>query len=323
MKAMVLAAGLGTRMAPLSRARAKPVLPVLGEPLLLRMIRVLAEQGIDHVVVNAHAHPEQVRSILEDAPVRVDVSLEPELRGSGGGLAWARPLLDTREPFLAVNADMCAELDLPALLAAHRRQGALATLVLRDEERKRNFGSIGYAESGLVSRITDQVDRGSENGSGLFAGVHVIEPELFDRMPQRETFHILSDVYVPLVAAGEPLGTWLQPSEIPWWPVGTPHELLDTNLAMLCDAVGDRPDAVICSSDAKIAGTVLGPAWIGAGAAVAPDAVAGPGIVMGAGASLGPGSTAHECLLLPEAAPPEGCELARAIAYDSEVWVDA
>ena len=321
---MILAAGIGTRMAPLSDRRAKPVLPVLDEPLVARLVRELAGQGVEHIVVNAHAYPEQVADAVANAPVSVEISVERELRGSGGGILQARAFLEDSDPFLVVNSDMCVDLDLASLLEAHRRQRALATLALRDESRKHDFGTIGYADTGLVSRITNLVDRGSENGSGLFTGVQLIEPEVLARMPTLPSFGILTDVYVPLLRAGQPIGSWLQPTDTIWWPVGTPSELLDTNLEALRLAVrapGAPVDGVIAAADADIQGEVRGPAWIGRGACVERGAHAGPGVVIGAGARLAEGASAAESLLLPGATP-KALTLERAVAHDQEVWRD-
>ena len=322
MKAMILAAGLGTRMAPLSERRAKTVLPVLDQPLVLRMLRALAEQGIDRAIVNAHAHAEQLREVLAEAPIPVELSLEEELLGSGGGIRKARRFLDGSEPFLVLNGDMCVDLDVSGLLAAHRRSGARATLVLRDEARKHEFGTIGYAEGARVSRITDLAERGAEIGSGLFAGVQVIEPELFAEMPAQGPFGSMADLYVPMLRKGGALFAWLQPPDAIWWPVGTPRELLDANLRAL-DAMARGGDGRVTAEDARVDGDIEGPVWLGAGAHIAGGASVGPRAIIGAGAKLGPGASARDSLLLPGATPPAGLALESAIAHDGEVWVDA
>ena len=322
MKAMILAAGLGSRMAPISARRAKATLPVLDEPLVLRQVRTLAAQGVEHVIVNAHAFPEQIREALAKAPIPIQISFEAELRGSAGGILQARAFLDGSEPFFVLNADMWVDLDLRALLEAHARLGAIATLVLRDETREHEFGTIGYAEGARVSRITDLVDRGAETGSGLFAGVQVVEPEIFSHMPERDFVNLMSDVYAPLLERGEALAAWLQPAESPWWPVGTPRELVDANLRAL-DRQLEAAEGAVAAEDARIEGELRGPVWVGSGARVTPGAVAGPRAVIGAGAVLPRGSHATESLLLPGARPEPGARLQRAIAYDNEVWRDA
>lgn len=326
MRAMLLAAGQGTRMAPLTPRRPKPTLPLLDQPLLLRLVRSLAEQGVESVVVNAHTNAELLSECLRSAPIPVELSHEPVLRGSGGGILQARSYLERSSPFLVLNADMAIELDLDELLRAHAQGGALATLLLRDDPRNQQFGTIGYAENGGVCRITDWIDRGSEVGCGLFTGVHVMEPTIFEHLPERQAFGIVRDVYGPWLRERVPIATCLQSPRAAWWPIGCPAELLDANLlalAQLLEARGAAPDAVLAAKDARLEGELRGPAWVGEGAHISPDACVGPWVVIGAGAQVQPGTRLERCLLLPDARPPSVATLERAIGFGEEVWVDA
>ena len=321
MKAMILAAGLGTRMAPLARACAKPALPVLDVPVIARLVRALAAAGVERAIVNTHAHPESLRSALSESPLPIDWLSEPAPRGSGGGILGARNLLGGQESFLVVNGDMCLELDFRALLAQHRASGALATLALRADSRQREFGSIGYDREGHVCRITDRIDFGSEKASGLFIGVQVMSPEIFARMPPREAFEIIPDVYLPALRDGASIATWLQRESDAWWPVGTPRELLDANLAALRHEVG--ADSVHTAPSARVEGRVTGPAWIGAGARVEAGARVGPQAVVSAGAIIRGGVRVEASLVLPGAEPAAGESLSRAVAFGREAWRDA
>jgi NDP-sugar pyrophosphorylase family protein len=311
---MVLAAGLGTRMAPLARACAKPALPVLDVPVILRLVRQLAAGGVERAIVNAHAHPESLHDALRHSPLPIDWVLEPEPRGSGGGILGARELLEGEEPFLVVNGDMTLELDVAALAAAHRSGEALVTLALRDDARKREFGSIGYDRDGHVCRITERIDLGGEKASGLFIGVQVMSGSIFARMPPRAAFEIIPDVFVPALRDGRKIGTWLQPSDAAWAPVGTPAELLDANLAAL---TGLHVDPA-----ARVDGSLVGPAWVGAGARVAAGARVGPHAVVSAGAEVGSGAVFERALALPGARVAAKASLARAVAFEDEVWRD-
>jgi NDP-sugar pyrophosphorylase family protein len=317
---MILAAGLGTRMAPLGRTLAKPALPVLDVPVALRLVRALAEQGITRVVVNTHAHPESVHRALADAPLPVDWIEEPDLRGSGGGVRGAREALDGDEPFLVLNGDMCLELDIASLLARHRARQALVTLALRDDPRKREFGSIGYDGHGDVRRITERIDLAGEKGSGLFIGVQLMEPTIFARMPARERFEIIPELWVPALRSGLRIASFLQPAGARWWPVGSPRELLDANLDEL-GAIADG-SAIRVDPRSRMAGTVVGPAWVGAGAEIEAGATIGPRAVVSARARVGAGALVANALVLPEARVPAGMQLSRAVAFADEVWRD-
>lgn len=315
MRAMILAAGLGTRMAPLTRHVAKPALPLLDEPLVRRMARQLADQGVERIVANAHARADSLARALEGLDPPVELSHEPELLGSGGGIAAARAHLDGHGPFLVINADMVIDLDVAALLEAHRARPALATLALRDDPRKRQFGSIGYDENAAVRRITSLIDLGGESGSGLFTGAHVIEPGLFDQMPGG-AFEIIPSVYLPALRDGARLGTWLQPERDAWWPVGSPGELLEANLLALQRQGEHR------AADARVEGETRGRVWIGSGARVEKGALVGPEAVIGRDSVVPAGCRLEQSLVLPGARPPAE-SLRRAVSFADEVWRDA
>jgi NDP-sugar pyrophosphorylase family protein len=315
---MILAAGLGTRMAPLSNAIAKPALPLLDEPLILRLARQLAAAGATRLVVNAHAHPETLRDALRAAPIPVELSLEPGLLGSGGGICAARALLDGDGPFVVVNGDMALELDLASMLDTHRRTQALVTVALRDDPRKNEFGTIGYDRDGRVRRITSRLDLGGESDCGLFIGVHVIDPRIFSRMPGG-AFEILPALYVPALRDGERLQAWLQPISARWWPVGSPGELLDANLR----ALRERGSAARhVGAGARVEGELVAPVWIGAGARVERGARAGPDAVIGRGARLPAGAALREALVLAEQRAP-AASLSRAVVHGDGVYCDA
>ncbi len=317
---MVLAAGLGTRMAPLARACAKPALPVLDVPVIARMVKSLAAAQMERVIVNTHAWPETLRAALVDSPSAIDWVPESAPRGSGGGILGARDLLDGDSPFLVINGDMCLELDWRALVAHHEKSGALATLALRDDFRKGEFGSIGYDREGYVCRITERIDMGNEKASGLFIGVQVMSPAIFARMPSRLSFEIFPDVYVPALRAAAKLATWLQPVSSAWWPVGTPRELLDTNLDALAGEIGSHSTKIAVT--AQVAGEVVAPAWIGEDARVEAGARIGPHAVVSRGAIVRSGARLERSVALPGAEVAAGESLARAVAHGREVWRD-
>ncbi len=319
-KAMILAAGLGTRMAPLARSLAKPALPVLDVPVILRLVRTLAAQGISSVVVNTHAHAESLRESLAGSPVPVEWIEEPELRGSGGGVRGARGALDGPEPFLVLNGDMWLDLDVGALLHRHRARHALVTLALRDDPRKSEFGSIGYDSDGDVRRITERIDLGGEKGSGLFIGVQVMEPAILAQMPPSERFEIVPEVWVPALRAGRRIASWLQPEGARWSPVGSPRELLDANLEAA--ETTSAPDRARISPRSGVEATVVAPAWIGEGVEVAAGARIGPRAVVSRFARIGAGATIEDSLVLPGARVAAGARLVRAVAYGDEVWRD-
>lgn len=235
MRAMILAAGLGTRMRPLSTLRPKPILPVRGVPLLAYPLAWLARQGVDEVIVNLHHFPDATRAVAEQwAPpgLRVHFSEEPLLLDTGGGIRRAAAFLRESDPSLVISGDMILDLDLGPLLDRHRARRDAATLVLRDDPRAVRFGTIGVDGAGRIRRIARRFDLGAEGQAGVYVSVNLFAARVFDSLPDRDVFSHLDDWLAPRLAAGatDICGAVLAPDACLWEPVGTPTEYLEANL---------------------------------------------------------------------------------------------
>src|SRR2546425_12373897 len=144
MKAMILAAGYGERLWPLTCDRAKPALPVLGKPLVGYVAEYLAKYGVVDVIVNLHHQPESVRSALGDGSqfgVKLQYVHEPVILGTSGALDNARRLLEG-DTLVVINGKLITDLDLKAALETHRRTTALATLVLKENPKRERFSVV-------------------------------------------------------------------------------------------------------------------------------------------------------------------------------------
>ena len=175
--ALVLAAGLGTRLQPLTSVRAKPAVPLAGRPLVVRILEWLAEQGVEDAVLNLHHRPETVTRAVghgRAAGVRVRYSWEPAVLGSAGGPRQALPLLGRR--FFIVNGDTLTTLSLRALADAHARAGAAVTLAVAPHPDPDRYGGVLVTGDGRVRRFAP-----AGGGSALhFVGVQVVEAEVFE-----------------------------------------------------------------------------------------------------------------------------------------------
>src|SRR3712207_1391026 len=152
MRAMILAAGYGTRLWPLTIDRAKPAIPFMNRPLVGYVAAYLAGYGFDDVVVNLHHRPESVREALGDGSrfgVRLHYVEEPEILGTGGAIDNARALLEG-DAFVVVNGKLATDIDLAAALETHRRENALATLVLRPNPGRERYSVVNVGD-GLVT----------------------------------------------------------------------------------------------------------------------------------------------------------------------------
>jgi NDP-sugar pyrophosphorylase family protein len=226
---MILAAGLGTRLRPLTYETPKALVQVGGVPVLDRVAERVIAQGADRIVVNVSPHAEQIRRHIEERGgwgVEVLVSEEPDgPLETGGGLLAAASLFRRTGPILVHNADILTDLDLAALLRAHDN-GALATLAVRGAESERYLlfdddGLVGFAHGGEERRAREP--RGTERRLD-FLGVQVVSPGLLDRFEESGKFSIFTP-YMRLVRAGERIAAH-DVGAVRWTDIGT-HEELD------------------------------------------------------------------------------------------------
>lgn len=227
MKAMVLAAGLGTRLRPLTHETPKPLLPVGGRPILFHVLERLKEAGVEEVVINLHHQGAKIRKALGEAAglgLRIRYSEEPVLLGTGGGIKKAEPLLG-RDPFYIVNGDVLSDVDLKGLASAHRSRRAAATLVLRADPESERYGALTMGPDGRIVDILDRI-RGEKGGALpgerrlMFTGIHVADGELLDALPPGRPASVI-DAYVEMIRKGG--GLFGVVHEGAWEDVGTPE----------------------------------------------------------------------------------------------------
>jgi NDP-sugar pyrophosphorylase family protein len=236
MRAMILAAGLGTRLRPLTEYRAKPALPIRGRPVISLLLDFLARHGIGEVMINLHHLPETVRAAVEeDSPAQIRISWSEESKplGTGGGIRRAASFLAASDECVVLAGDMLLDLDLGDLVARHRRSGRDATLVLRDDPRAIDFGTIGIDTAGRVTRIGNAWGSEVNARCGIFTGVRIFSKQIFDDWPEQDAFEDLRGWLVPGIEVGR-IGVgaeFVAPQDSVWEPVGTPSEYLGVNLA--------------------------------------------------------------------------------------------
>jgi len=238
MKAMILAAGYGARLWPLTADRTKPALPVLGKPLVGYVAEYLAQQGVEDVIVNLHHRPDSVRAALGDGSqfgVRLRYIHEPVILGTSGALDNAREMIGT-ETFVVVNGKLITDIDLRAAIETHRRTKALATLVLRRNVARERF-SIVETSDGFVTRFAGMPASAPESDSVepdsplMFTGIQVMDSRIFDYIPPGVFSHSTIDVYPKAIAKGERIAA--QVAEGMWFELSTLQRYLDISLALL------------------------------------------------------------------------------------------
>ncbi|HVF91293.1 MAG TPA: NDP-sugar synthase [Blastocatellia bacterium] len=221
MKAMILAAGFGTRLWPLTEDRTKPAIPFLNRPLISYSVEYLASFGIRDIIVNLHHQPDSVRLALGDGSalgVRLRYSLEDEILGTSGAMDRVRDsLMD--EDFVVMNGKIVTDIDLGAAIGKHRELGAIATLVLRENSARERFSIVEVDERGRIERFAGfpapeaasqeagATARGAVANNPapplMFTGIQVLSPRIFDYIPRDRFSHSTVDVYPKALEAGE------------------------------------------------------------------------------------------------------------------------
>lgn len=228
--ALVLTAGLATRLRPLSLVRAKAAMPVAGEPLVRRILRQLRAAGVEDAVLNLHHLPYTIARQIGDGSdlgLRVRYSWEVPILGSAGGPRHALRLLGA-PTFLLVNGDTLTDVDLAAAAEAHGRSGARVTLAVVPRSSPDKYGGVLVQKDGVVTGFTR---RGSPEPSYHFVGVQVLEADAFASLPPATPAESIASLYPALIAT-QPGSVRAHVCRAEFFDIGTPADYLRTSLAL-------------------------------------------------------------------------------------------
>ena len=242
MKAMIFAAGLGTRLRPLTNDRPKALVEVGGKTMLERVIIKLAKAGFDDITINIHHFGEKIIEFLElneNFGLNIHISDERDmLLDTGGGILKAQPFLDGDEPFLVHNADILTDIDLNAMYQRHVESGAMATVLVKDRITSRYFVfDDDYRLQGWINKSTGETRPAAfVHREGLnelaFGGIHVISPSIFEPLEeysQGQAKFSITPFYVDECHTHLIKG-YIQDSPYTWLDVGKPETLNDAEL---------------------------------------------------------------------------------------------
>ncbi|HWO02874.1 MAG TPA: NDP-sugar synthase [Blastocatellia bacterium] len=239
MKAFILAAGFGTRLWPLTEDRSKPALPFNNRPLIAYSVEYLASHGIRDIIINLHHQPESITRALGDGSdlgAKIEYSLEEQILGTSGAIDRVREQLSD-EDFVVINGKIVTDIDLTAAIKAHRRERALATLVLKVNAAREHFSIVEIDQRGWVSRFAGFPEPASESASMdvaaiagrarpeaqpllMFTGIQVLSPRIFEYVPRARFSHSTLHVYPQAIEAGEAVighiatGNWYEMSTL-------------------------------------------------------------------------------------------------------------
>ena len=319
-RAMILAAGLGTRLRPLTEVLPKPLVPVVHRPLVGYLLHNLRAIGVTDVVMNLYHLPGAFPLVLGtgfDYGLTLHFLQEDEILGTGGGVHNAAGLLGDG-PCLLLNGDFLVEVDLARVVADHEASRRLddqvvATMVLREDPAAQRYGTLGVDSTG---RIVDFVGRARVEGAevvrrGMFTGIHVLEKALRDRIPAEGAPDINRTAYPTAITEGQVVRGYFQKGH--WSDIGTLGGYLQANLDVLYGRVrmpgpDPRPSEAIFVPEGQretLDGVeVEGPVSIALSAELEAGVKLGPGVVVGDSARLRRGTHLQRVVLLPGSQPP-------------------
>jgi mannose-1-phosphate guanylyltransferase len=317
MKAMVLAAGLGTRLRPLTYEITKPMVPVLDRPVMAHILDLLERHGFEDVIANLHYFPD---SIKEHFGERLSYRHEEELLGTAGGVRACRDFFG-EEAFLVISGDALTDIDLGAFVARHRAAGGVATLAVKRVADTREYGVVLHDSEGRITGFQEKPEPEEALSDLGNCGIYIFEPEIFDYFPERPFADWAQDVFPALLANDVPFH--IHEIHEYWNDVGSLAELrqgtfdaLRGELQLQVAGQEARPGVTVAGGQTSLPQDleVDGQAWIGQDVRIGSGVrLMGP-IVLGDGARIGDGAQLRESIVFPGTDVAPGAIMIGAIA---------
>ncbi len=301
MKAMVLAAGLGTRLRPLTYEITKPMVPVLDRPVMEHILELLERHGLHEVIANLHYFPQTIRDYFGE---RISYHFEPELLGTAGGVRGCASFFGD-QPFLVISGDALTDIDLGALLERHRSAGGIATLAVKKVADTREYGVVLQDGEGRITGFQEKPDPAQALSDLGNCGIYVFEPGIFDYFPPRPFVDWAKDVFPALLDAGESF--YAHETEQYWNDVGSLAELMQGTFDALRGGLQlplegeQRAPGVTVAAGVRLPADLEleGDAWVGREVEIGSGVrLMGP-VVLGRGARLGAGAQLRESIVMP------------------------
>lgn len=298
---MVLAAGLGTRLKPITFELPKPMVPVLDRPVMAHILDLLSGQGFDELVANLHWFPDEIRHYFGDA---FEYRYEEELLGTAGGVRNVADFFGD-EPVVIVSGDALTDIDLNALVERHQGAGGIATLTVKRVVETREFGVVIHDEDGRIQGFQEKPEPEEALSDLANCGIYCFSPEIFDYFPDADPVDWAKDVFPVLLDNDVPFH--VHETDAYWNDVGSLEELRQGTFDALEGRLkverpgSEREQGVIVGE-----GTELGdleqldaPVWIGGNCRIGDGVrLMGP-VVIGDGAEIGAGASLRDSIVFP------------------------
>ena len=298
---MVLAAGLGTRLRPLTYEITKPMVPVLDRPVMEHILDLLERHSFEQVVANLHYFPDSIREYFGE---RISYRFEEELLGTAGGVRACAEFFG-EEPFLVISGDALTDIDLSAFVATHERTGGIATLAVKRVADTREYGVVLHDPDGRITGFQEKPAPEEAKSDLGNCGIYIFDPRIFDYFPERPFVDWAQDVFPKLLQDDVPF--YIHEVNEYWNDVGSLGELrqgtfdaLNGELRLEMDGEELRPGVrVVGDSPLREDTEIDGSAWIGRDVQIGADVrLMGP-IVLGDGVRVGDRAQLRESIVFP------------------------
>ena len=311
MKAVVLVGGEGTRLRPLTLSSPKQMLPIVGVPMIERVLGHLSSHGVDEAVLSLGYLPDAFMEAYPDgqaAGVRLTYAVEPEPLDTAGAVRFAAAFAGIAETFVVVNGDVLTDLDLTGLVAFHRDQGAEGTIALHPVADPSRFGVVPTDEDGRVTAFVEKPPRDEAPTNEINAGTYVLEPSVLERIPEGGRVSIERETFPAMVRDNR---LYARSDDRYWLDTGTPSAYLEANFDYLTGKRGpdvapgleDSGQGFLTDGDSEMEGEVIGPSVVFSGCVIEPGARIERSIV-GRGSVISTGAVVTDSVLM------EGCHVA-------------
>ncbi len=325
-KAIVLVGGFGTRLRPLSCTRPKALFPVANVPLLERVVRALAEGGVEEVVLAVSYQADLIEAKLgggEKFSIRIKYSREKHPLGTAGPLWYARDELRDSGPFFMLNGDIIAEVDYKKLLEFHQEKGGMASIALHEVEDPSRYGVVDLDSSKRILKFVEKPPEDEAPSNLINAGCYALNPEVIDMVPEGKKTSIEREIFPKIAEKGKLFGF---KSDGIWIDLGLPGDYLCANRTMLERECKKASSSVIIDSTAKIGKNtkIRGPTIIGTNCIIGENCDIGPYVAIGEDTVIGNGVNLEDTVIFPRSAIANFSSIAYAILGEGVVigqWV--
>lgn len=295
---MILAAGFGTRLKPLTNHLPKPLFPVLNRPILEHAINFLSSQGIKDIAINLHHQSEKIIDYFGDGKrfsVNLHFSREEKILGTAGGIKKMQTFLED-ETFLVINSDVLVDLNLNDVLKFHKEKNSKLTLVVRQDANAEKYKSIQRVEEGrIVHFLGHSVENTKPTQRVMFTGIQIMEPDIFSRIPENEFCGTTEHVFPGMIEDNLPVYGYLH--EGYWIDMGTRETYIQAQM----DALDGKIKLKTSTSRNPEGPLLVPPVHIGRDCEISQDAQVGPYAVLGEGCRIRPGAVVENSILFPKA----------------------